>query len=80
MKKMIYDMKIKRELLYSGNYKCYNFYIMNLGLHPTAYIELPKEHKYSNINDYDDIDLQVHGGITYIEKKFTYIRTRKIKN
>ena len=38
MKKMIYSSKAKRELLGKGKYLGYNYYILNLGTHPTAYI------------------------------------------
>ena len=46
MKKMVYSSKRKRELLDSGEYLGYNYYILNLGTHPTAYVEIPKNHKY----------------------------------
>lgn len=58
----------KRVLLGTGEYKGYKFYMLSLGTHPTAYVELPEGHRLYNkhyvyYNVYDDID--VHGGITY---------------
>ena len=64
MKKMVYQEDRKIELLYQGEYKGYKFYILNLGTHPTAYIEIPKDNKLFK-KHYDSIDLYVHGGLTY---------------
>ena len=64
MKKMIYQEDRKLEILYDNKYLGYRYIILNLGTHPTAYIEIPKGHKL-NGQDYDDIDLNVHGGLTY---------------
>lgn len=64
IKQMIYQKDRKTELLHKGNYKGYNYYILNLGTHPTAYIEIPKGHKLYQ-KDYDDIYINVHGGLTY---------------
>lgn len=64
-KKMKYQANRKIELLYSDTYQNYKYYILNLGTHPTAYVEIPKGHKlyYKNYNDIDNI--LVHGGLTY---------------
>ena len=64
MKPMIYQKDRKIELLYKDNYKGYNYYILNLGTHPTAYIEIPKGHLLYAKN-YNEIDIDVHGGLTY---------------
>lgn len=70
MKEMIYSNERKREMLDKGciNEGGYTFeyIILNLGTHPTAYISIPQNHKYYK-KDWEDIDLQVHGGITYSE-------------
>lgn len=68
IKPMIYQEDRKIELLYKLNYKDYNFFILNLGTHPTAYIEIPKGHKLYGI-DYGEIDLNVHGGLTYSDNE-----------
>lgn len=64
MKEMIYQEERKCELLYKGKYKGFKFYIMNLGTHPTAYVEIPKDHELFEV-DYDNIEIKVHGGLTY---------------
>lgn len=66
MKQMIYQDTYKREILHSGKYKGYQFYIMNLGTHPTAYIEIPKKNKY-NLKKYDEVDIKVYSGLSYSE-------------
>lgn len=66
-KQMKYSFHRNRELLASGKYKGYQFYILNLGTCPTAYIEIPQGHKLYFVS-YDSIDLDVHGGLTYSEK------------
>ncbi len=64
MKKMVYTHESKVELLHSGKYRGYSFYILNLGTHPTAYIDVQSNPNLTN-KDYFDIDLSVHGGLTY---------------
>ena len=78
MKKMIYGQHLKRLLLDSGSCYGYNYFILNLGTHPTAYVEVPKSHKYF-MSMYDNIDINVHGGLTYSED-FLYIsKEQKLK-
>ncbi len=63
-KQMVYQEKRKIEILYEGLYLGFQFYILNLGTHPTAYIEIPRTSKLYG-KGYNDIDLDVHGGLTY---------------
>lgn len=70
-KEMTYGPDRKLEILLEGTYKGYQFYILNLGTHPTAYIEIPRESKlfrkgYNQIYDMG-IDIDVHGGLTYAD-------------
>ena len=53
-----------RNILDMGEYKGYRYYVMNLGTHPCAYVEIPKGHKYFGINE-DDANIDCHGGLTY---------------
>ena len=64
MKEMVYQKDRKTEVLYSGTYKCYDFYIMNLGTHPTAYVDV-SNNKLLNGKYYGKIDIDVHFGLTY---------------
>lgn len=68
MKEMIYSKDRKVELLDKGTCCGFNCYILNLGTHPTAYVEIPKKHKYyqKNYNEIGDA-IDVHGGLTYSE-------------
>lgn len=75
IKKMEYQEHGKMELLHDDIYKDYHYYILNLGTHPTAYVEIPEGHKlwgveYSNIKDID-----VHGGLTYSSKQLMHIKS-----
>lgn len=77
-KQMIYQSKRKIEILFEGKYKGYQFYILNLGTHPTAYVEIPIESKLFGKN-YEEIycmgiDIDVHGGLTYSD---TYLQDIK---
>ena len=68
-KQMEYQSERIFEILCQGIYKGYQFYIMNLGTHPTAYVEIPITNKlfgktYNEIYDMG-IDIDVHGGLTY---------------
>lgn len=64
MKEMEYGKDRKIEVLDTGYCLGFLYYILNLGTHPTAYIKIPKDHKYYG-KDMDEIDLDVHGGVTY---------------
>ena len=75
MKQMQYQANNKIELLDSGTFKNYNYYILSLGTHPTAYVEIPKSNKIYE-KDYSEIDLEVHGGLTY-SRDFLWISKEK---
>ena len=65
MKQMVYKKERCREILDEGTYKGFNYVIYSLGLHPTAYVEVPKGHRLYDASD-DELDyIDVHGGITY---------------
>lgn len=66
MIEMEYLSKMLREpiTLASGEIGGYNYYVLSLGTHPCGYVELPKTHKYFNV-DYDNIPVECHGGLTY---------------
>ena len=74
MKKMIYQPTAKIEVLATGYCFGLLYYIFNLGTHPTAYIKIPKNHKYYE-KEYDDIDICVHGGITY-SRDYLYLNEK----
>lgn len=62
MKEMVYRKERKVEILYRGQYKGYKFAILNLGMHPTAYIE--NKNGFTSYSEADDY-AKVHGGFTY---------------
>lgn len=63
MKDMIYREIRTFEMLGIGQYKGLNYYIVSLGTHPCAYVDV-SETKLNNV-DYNDIDIRCHGGLTY---------------
>lgn len=69
MKEMVYEKDRKQEILLSGIMYGRKFTIMNLGTHPTAYVELKPE-EVNRSNSYNDYDLDVHGGFTYLDKAY----------
>ena len=66
MKEMVYSDKRLRsgDVLQSGNKNGFNYWVVSYGTHPCCYVEIPKGHKYYNV-DFDDIDIACHGGLTY---------------
>lgn len=64
MKEMIYgESKENPDVLYSGEYRGHKFAILNLGSHPTAYVE-----DKIGLIGYEDFRLNgisVHGGFTF---------------
>ena len=78
-KVMEYGKERRTELLCKGKYKNYNYYVLNLGTHPTAYIEIPKENKLYR-KSYDEIykigcDIDVHGGLTYSDNELMGVKS-----
>lgn len=71
MKEMNYLQERKDEVLDSESYKGYQFVILSLGTHPTAYVKVPETHPYYEI-DYDECDISCHFGLTYGRN---YLRT-----
>lgn len=67
IKPMIYDKNRseKVEQIAAGTYKNFDYYVLNLKTHPTAYIDVTD----SPLNGvfYDNIDISCHGDLTYSE-------------
>ena len=78
MKEMIYQANRKIEVLDTGTCLGFFYWILNLGTHPTAYVKIPKNHKYNN-KFYDEIDIEVHGGITYSSDHLNISENQKIE-
>ena len=64
MKEMKYHSKRLCEVLTEGDLEGYHYAILNLGTHPTAYVELKKERPTI------ESDIVVHGGITFNGKAY----------
>lgn len=73
-KEMIYQPDRKAEVLATGFCFGLLYYIVNLGIYPTAYIKIPKNNKFYG-KGAEEIDINVHGGITYSSKSL-YINDR----
>jgi len=78
MNKMIYQSTRLNppEILCSEEYCGYKFYVLNLGTHPCAYVQIPKGDKLFELT-YDDIykkyDIDCHGGLTYTYSKLSSV-------
>lgn len=79
IKVMEYGKERRTELLCKDKYKNYNYYVLNLGTHPTAYIEIPKENKLyrKSYNEIYEIgcDIDVHGGLTYSDNELMGVKS-----
>ena len=62
------DVKVA-EILYTGTIDGYEFNIVSLGSHPTAYVKIPKTHPLyaADYNDSLCRNIDVHGGLTFGE-------------
>ena len=67
MREMVYSNKFLNppEILDSGEYRGFKFYILNLGTHPCAYVDVSDTRLFGI--DYDVINVDCHGGLTYGE-------------
>lgn len=82
MKEMKYGFERENELLEKGKELGFTYYIINLGTHPTAYIEIPKGHKLYNKDCkdiYKEVDIDVHGGLTYSRNYLWIGKNQKIE-
>ena len=79
IRQMKYKTERIRELLCNAIYRGYHFYILNLGTHPTAYVEIPKISKFYR-KHYNDIDILVHGGLTYSDDELRISDNTKMAN
>ena len=78
MKEMQYQLEGKREVLDTGYCFGLLYFILNLGSHPTAYIKIPENSKYYCKN-MGEIDLDVHGGVTYTDNHLYISESQKIE-
>lgn len=67
-KEMVYCAKRLNppEMLSQEEYKGFNYYVLNLGTHPCAYVDVADT--YLNGMDYDSIDIECHFGLTYAKE------------
>ena len=64
MKQMIYSaVRTQPEQLAVGDYKGFDYYVLSMGTHPCAYIDVTDTDL--NGKDLCVIDLECHGEITY---------------
>ena len=65
MKEMIYSAKRLNppEMLADEEYNGFHFYVLNLGTHPCAYVDVTDS--YLNGIPYEEIDIKCHCGLTY---------------
>ena len=63
-KEMVYSAnRINPERIAEGTYKGFAYYVLNLGTHPCAYVDVTET--LLNGKEYDSIEIQCHGGLTY---------------
>lgn len=65
MKEMVYQVHRIKEILDEGYYRDIRYVILNLGTHPTAYVENIVNAKEWNDDILDNIE--VHGGFTWCD-------------
>ena len=77
LKEMKYSSERKIELLATGHFGEYEYFILNLGWHPTAYVRIPENHPLFG-KFMDEVDLDVHGGVTYSDNHLYISESEKI--
>ena len=73
MKKMIYqaDRLNPPERIAEGEYNGFNYYVLNLGTHPCAYVDVTNTKLHGE--EYDDIDIECHCGLTYSSNRLSTV-------
>lgn len=74
MIEMVYKYKQGQPtfVLNRGIYKGYEYLVISLGRHPTAYVCLTEKDEYFG-KHYDEIYIDCHGGITYAEPTISFL-------
>lgn len=72
IKEMVYSAnRIDPKRIAEGTYKGLDYYVLNLGTHPCAYIDVTET--LLNGKEYGDIDVKCHGGLTYSRNYLTTV-------
>lgn len=61
---MIYSTLRSQEILYRSQYNGFEYIVISYGIHPCAYVKIPKEHPLYGMN-YSEIDIECHGGLSF---------------
>lgn len=69
-----YQDRYKQELVFHKKYKGYEYFIVDLGTHPTAYVKVPKNSKFFGREYYTYDDIKVHGGLTYSSNHLNFYK------
>lgn len=83
MEEMIYKPKREIKLLHNDIYNNFHFYILSLGTHPTAYVEIPKNHIFYKKQYWDiekEYDINIHGGISYSSDSLPLSKNTTMEN
>lgn len=77
MKQMIYtpNRSKKGEILAAGDYKNFKYYVVSFGTHPCAYVDVSNTSLANK--DYDENDIDCHGGLTYGRHYLSAVDTEK---
>lgn len=77
MKQMIYTPNInnKGEILATGTYKNFKYYVVSYGTHPCAYVDVSNTSLANK--DYNENDIVCHGGLTYGRDYLSAVDTKR---
>ncbi|WP_417136675.1 hypothetical protein [Ruminococcus bromii] len=77
MKQMIYtpNRNNKGEILAAGDYKNFKYYVVSVGTHPCAYVDVSNTSLANK--DYCENDIDCHGGLTYGRDYLSALDTEK---
>ena len=66
---MVYAPYRESEIIARNIYKGVEYFVVNIGTHPCAYVVCDKEFLDNHKDEWGDIDgISVHGGVTYTDK------------
>jgi hypothetical protein len=76
MKEMIYSAdRLNPPLrIAEGEYKGFTYYVLSLGTHPCAYVDVTNTNLLGK--DYSEIDIECHCGLTYAREHLTTVEKK----
>ena len=68
IKEMVYKPTFEPvKVLARDSYKDHEYVVVSYGVHPCAYVVIQEGQPYFDATDYEDVEIECHGGCTWVD-------------